>query len=150
MPVHEKTFQKTLKLIDITELSDSCDKKMELTVASTAQSLTVDAKPALLTQPRPSTSPQLPAIAIPSIKLEKPIPSTFEFNPFTPQIMTLHSHNNLQLHFVPRMDHSERLNIVFDQKLFALNTSADKLFHEVRDCILRQDDTKMARIALFP
>ncbi len=149
MPVHETTIQKTHKLIDLTELSDSDNDKMDSTVTPAAQAVYADSKPAPITQTGPSTSSHLPTLDIPSIKLEKPLSSTFKFNPFTPQIMTIRSHSNLQQHFVPRMDHSERFNIVFDQKLFALNTSADKALNGVRDCILQQDENKMARIAPY-
>ena len=44
------------------------------------------------------------------------------------------------------MDRCEHFNVVFDQKFFALNTTADKILNGVQNCLMRQDETKMARI----
>ncbi len=138
MPVHETTIQRSVKVVDLTELSDSENEKPAQPAAFAPST---SAKPSNIIS-------ELTLLPVP-IKLEKPTPSPFKFNPFSRQIMQIRTQDDIRVAFTPRTNQSETFNIVFDQKFFALNTSADKQLNTVRDCIVRQDDRKLARTAPY-
>ncbi len=88
---------------------------------SSASALPIDVEPSLSTLPLTSST-------LSSIKLEKPVPQHFKFNPFASQIMRIGGHSDIRSTVIPRQNESETFSIVFDQMFCTLNTSVTSFY----------------------